>query len=243
MQKRETKAEPGHARGSASDFGKNCPRWKTVLIFARGLPALALLTLGIPALMPSPTSATYLYTWHNSSGPTLTASFRVPDSAIADGIITAAEIVSAPGFSADSSVGTFVKLTGDSALAVDAVTGAIVRSTNSVTATNSADALLVSAIGYLIPTSPVQPRGLGVWRVTHLAVAPPLDIAFYGFSNGQAQLLVTSSSPATFTVEASPDLGHWKSIATNVTAGGSSIVTDPEPAAGAARFYRAVIRN
>jgi hypothetical protein len=243
MEKRETKAQPGHTRGAASAFGMNCQRRKAVLIFARRLTALALLTLGIAALMPSPASATYLYTWHNSSGPTLTASFRVPDSAIADGIITAAEIAVTTGFSADSSVGTFVALTGNSALAVDAVTGAIVRSTNSVTATNSADTLLVSAIGYLIPSSRVQPRGLGVWRVTHLADAPPLDIAFYGFSNGHAQLLVTSVSPATVTVETSPDLGQWKPIATNVTAGGSSIVTDPEPAAGAARFYRAAIRN
>jgi len=243
MQKRETKAEPGQARAAVPAFGKNCQRRETLFIFARGLPALALLTLGILALMPSPASASYLYIWHTANGPTLNASFRVPDSAIADGIVTAPEMAAAPGFSADSPAGKFNQLTSDSALAVDPLTGVVLRSTNSVTATNSTETLLVSAIGYFIPTSRDQPRGIGAWRVTHLAEPAPLDIAFDGFENGQARLLVTSGTPATFTVEASPDLGQWKPIATNVTANGWSMVTDPELAVGAARFYRAVIKN
>jgi len=209
----------------------------------RGFVPVILFALGMAAFTPDEGSAAFLYNWHTASGPTLNASFRVPDSAIADGIITAAEMAAAPGFSADSPVGTFNQLTSDSALTVDPTTGGVLRSTNSVTATNTTETLLVSAIGYFIPTSREQPRGLGAWRVTHLAESVPLDISFSGFDNGQAQLLVWSASPATFTVEASPDLGQWKPIATNVTAGGSSIVTDPESAVGVARFYRAVIKN
>jgi hypothetical protein len=200
-----------------------------------------MLALGVVALTPGQASATFLYAWQTSSGPTLAASFRVPDSAIADGTISAAEMSTTPGFTADSSVGTFVELTGGSALAVDPATGAIVRSTNSVMATNSLDTLLISAIGYFIPTSRVQPRGTGVWRVTHLADSPPIDIAFYGFSNGYAQLLVTSGSDTTFTVEASADLAHWTPILTNVIVGGSSTVTDPAPAVSAVRYYRTAI--
>lgn len=203
---------------------------------AAGLASLLLvLTTGGTA------RATYEYSWLTTSGPTVRATFRVPDYAITNGVLTAASMSTPPSFSASTPVGPFSNLTADSALEVDPVTGAVVASTNNITATNSTDTLLLSASGYFIPTSILQPRGRGTWRVTHvIEVPPPTQVSLLGFTNGQAQLKVTCTADTTFTIESSADLLKWTPILTNQIVGGVSVIVDPAPAGDSARFYRAV---
>ncbi|MCX6924847.1 MAG: hypothetical protein NT154_16795 [Verrucomicrobia bacterium] len=196
MQKRDKKAEPAHARGAVLAFGKNCQRRSIILIFARALPALALL-----ALVPASAHATYVYTWVLSTGPTLAATMRVPDAVIARGVIRAADLAGPSGFLANTPVGTFTTLSADSSLRVDPTSGALLISTNSLTATNGTDTLLLSATGFFIPTSRLQSRGKGIWKVTRLPGLPPqLQISFLGFADGHTQLQVTSTADMAFAI-------------------------------------------
>jgi hypothetical protein len=238
MAEQRTQAEPGRA-GGASPIIAGTRDSHSVVNYLCGAVAL-----GILALAPSRASATLIYAWHTTTGPTLSASFRVPDSAILDGTVTAAEIAAGSGFTASTpAAGTFVSLTADSGLGVDPTSGTVLSSTYSLTATNSSDVLQLGSTGFFIPTTRPQAQGRGLWNVTHLLDSAPLQISFVGFTNGLSQLRVTAGTNATFEVEASSDLAQWTPILTNVIINGTTTVTDPEPAVLAARFYRAVIRN
>ena len=197
--------------------------------------------LALAALAPGQAAADLLYTWHAERGPALSASFWVQDTAIAGGMLTPANMMTSPGFRAATSTGVFTNLTSDSALQVDTVSGAVLDSTNLLTATNATDTLLLSATGWLIPTTPLESHGLGYWTVTRVAVGTPvLSLTFLGLTNGQAQLQVSASPDMAFTVQASTDFAQWTPILTSQTSVGVAIVADPAPATSQARFYRAV---
>jgi hypothetical protein len=201
---------------------------------------VVLLALGL--LAAERASADYIYRWLATSGSDPHASFRVADTAIADGLISAEEVLSPPGFSADTVAGLFTQLAASSSLAVDAVSGApIYAATNQFIATNATDTLLISARSYFIPTAQTHPSGKGRWQVTH--VSPPVELQLISpaLSGGYMQFLVTSPSNVTFAILVSSNLTHWTSLLTNQTSDGVSLVTDPEPAVAPARFYRAAV--
>jgi len=201
---------------------------------------VAVTTLVLGTMAPGKAQAKFMYRWLTTSGPTLSASFEVPDAAVSNGVVQASDLSFPPGFAANTSVGKFTNLVAGSCLAVDPVTGGVVASTNSITATNATDTLLLSDSGYFIPSSPLQPRGRGKWNVTHVADQLPLQITFLGFTNGQAQLKVACPADISFILEASADLSQWQPVLTNQVVGGVCTVTDPNLAATTARFYRAV---
>ena len=189
----------------------------------------------------SPAWATYLYTWNSVKGPVFEASFQVADAAIADAVITASEILVPPGINASSTAGIMTQLTADSALGVDPATGNVVDSAHSMILTNAQDTVLLSAVGYFIPTSRLQSRGKGNWQVTHYATDPaPFRMTFLSYSRSQVILQVTASPDVPFTLEASADLVHWVPVMTSQTIGGTCKVSDSVPEESAARYYRAV---
>lgn len=194
--------------------------------------------------LPLTASARYAYTWVSRTGPMFQVTFMVEDRAIADGIVTAQEIIR-PGFFAVAPEGAFTNLAAASALAVDPATGAVLASTNALVAVNSKDAVLISDSGFLVSTSILQSHGRGRWTVTQVA-DPSYRLSFDGFTgNGQPRLTVVSGpgAPAsvTFTLEATTDLAGWRPLSTNQTSGGTATVVDTEVAPGGARFYRVVI--
>jgi hypothetical protein len=204
----------------------------------RFLLLLALLWAGLGC---GSASAGFLYEWFNTSGPIVKAWFLASDAVVASGLIQASAISPAPGFRAQTPAGNFTSLTPDSAMSVDPVSGAVLASSHSLTATNATDTLLMSSSGYFIPTSQLQTRGKGRWNVMHIADNPPApSLSFLGFTNGQPQLVVSYAANGTFVLESSADLRQWQPIATNQLVGGVSLVTDPNPATTPSRFYRAV---
>ena len=215
---------------------------------SRGLAAPArrsvsplILLVGLAFLMAPEARATYRYHFTRSSGPIFSASFQVLDAAIADGLVTASEIVVPPGFTATiaTSAGAFTALTPSSALAVDPNTGTVVYSTNRFTSINAAGALLLTSASFSTSAS----HGTGVCSVTHVAdPPPPLQLASPGLVNGLVRFQVVSASGLsdTFRIEASADLARWAAIATNQTVSGLFAFTDPNPIVSPARYYRAV---
>jgi hypothetical protein len=193
-------------------------------------------------LLTDNASATYLYSWVSTTGPMLTASFQVPDSTVATGLIDASALSTAPGFTASAPDGVFNNVTADSALDVDPLTGVVLlNTTNSITATNSTDTLLLSAIGYFVPTSRLQSRGKGTWKVTHMSdLQSPPRIIFIGFTNGQPLLRVTATADVRFAIQESTNFIQWTSIVTNQIVGGVSTVIDPTPAVETTRFYQVI---
>ena len=204
------------------------------------LRVLGMLTAGVALLASADAGAVYLYDWQPSSGSYFRSSFQVPDAAIGGGLITAPNM---KAFSAMTEVGAFTTLEPSSSLAVNPTNGVVdVASSDECTSTNGTDTLLVSASGFSVPTSRLLPCGRGTWAVIHVPdPVVPLQLASLNLSNGHMQFQVTSSSNVTFAILASTDLTQWTPLLTNQTINGVSSVTDPDPAAGPARFYRAVI--
>lgn len=189
-------------------------------------------------LLASNVMAAYEYTWLTTSGPSIHATFRVADSVVASGVISAADI---SGFTATTPVGTFTNVTAGSALGVNPATGLVMASTNGITATNLTDTLMISRSAFYVPSSLLQSKGKGVWTVTRLSdIHPNLRLGLPSFSNGQPQLQISSDADTSFILESSTDLLHWSPILTNKVMGGTLTISDPQTATDQVCFYRAV---
>jgi hypothetical protein len=203
-------------------------------------PDATILMAVLAGMIPSSASARYGYTWVSwvsRTDPAFEVSYAVSDDAIKDGTITPEEIPAPEGVSA--------KLVAGSVLAVDSRTGAVVTSTNSLTATNPQNTPLLSASGFLVPASRRQSHGHGRWNVID-APDSANSLMYPGMTtNTHPELQFTDSANApanvSFILQATADFAVWMPIATNQTENGVATAVDPEPAIDPSRFYRALI--
>jgi hypothetical protein len=114
-------------------------------------------------LLPEKAAANYLYTWTQTKGSTLTASFVVPDSAIADGVILASELAS---FKATFTLGTWTAPNAGGSLAVDPATGAILSSSGCFSTGAGTQYTTYGSLGWCL-LSNTKISGQGRWKVLH----------------------------------------------------------------------------
>lgn len=113
--------------------------------------------------LPGKASAEYLYTWTQTKGSQMTASFVVPDNAISDGVILDSELLY---FKAAFAEGTWTAVNPGGSLAVNPVTGVIVSSSDSFSVGADAQYTVFGSAGWCL-LSFTKISGQGHWKVFH----------------------------------------------------------------------------